>query len=448
MNQRDGLHKICACGRRRWPKCGHSWHFAWMWQGTRYRVSLDRYVGHHVEGRTKAAELARDMRDAIRAGTFGHVATPAPSSPGDLTLEAFAALFLERYSQARGKTSWKNDRSMIDVVCRHPVKEKPAETFGALAIALITEDDIQAFLEHLRTVGRAASTRNQYLQLWKAMSKWGRKKGYLERAWLDDTTEIKREKHAQRSRRLAPDGFDKRGKLTQPGEERRLLAAATPRLQRLIVAALETGCRRGELLSLQWQDVSLPRREFIVRALKAKTRTARHIPISERLAGVLDMARTDPRGKPFKPEKFVFGDATGEQIGDVKKAWTTAVLKAHGHTPVWIEGTHRLAPESQTVLKQIDLHFHDLRHEAGSRFLEAGWPVHEVQAMLGHANLSQTSTYLNATRVGLHRSMARWNEANQQHVDATAKKVTRSKRRERPISWQSKRKGSGEPLVN
>jgi site-specific recombinase XerD len=51
------------------------------------------------------------------------------------------------------------------------------------------------------------------------------------------------------------------------------------------------------------------------------------------------------------------------------------------------------------------LHFHDLRHEAGSRLLEAGWPLHHVQEMLGHADLKQTSTYLNVTQVGFQDSM-------------------------------------------
>lgn len=41
-----------------------------------------------------------------------------------------------------------------------------------------------------------------------------------------------------------------------------MIAAAPPRLQRLIIAALETGCRLGELLKLQWQDVDLDRREL------------------------------------------------------------------------------------------------------------------------------------------------------------------------------------------
>lgn len=48
----------------------------------------------------------------------------------------------------------------------------------------------------------------------------------------------------------------------------------------------------------------------------------------------------------------------------------------------------------------IDLHFHALRREAGPRMLEAGWPLHHLQEMLGRADLKQTSTYLNVTRIG------------------------------------------------
>lgn len=62
-------------------------------------------------------------------------------------------------------------------------------------------------------------------------------------------------------------------------------------------------------------------------------------------------------------------------------------------------------------LHRIDLHFHDLRHEAVSRWIEGGWPIHHVQQMLGHADLKQTSTYLNATVKGLEESMRRLDQA-------------------------------------
>ena len=63
------------------------------------------------------------------------------------------------------------------------------------------------------------------------------------------------------------------------------------------------------------------------------------------------------------------------------------------------------------VRKSRTCHFHDLRHEAGSRMMEAGWPIHHVQQMLGHADLKQTSTYLNVTRSGLQESMKRFGTA-------------------------------------
>ncbi len=146
--------------------------------------------------------------------------------------------------------------------------------------------------------------------------------------------------------------------------------------------------------------------------------------MSTKLAGVLEMARTELEAFLFEDAKnlddqaraatvaccYVFGDPAGLKVGNIKRAWETAVLKAHGHIPAWTEN-NRLAPASRAAVRAIDLHFHDLRHEAGSRLLEAGWPLHHVQEMLGHANVSQTSTYLNATRIGLRESMRKFDDA-------------------------------------
>ncbi len=64
-------------------------------------------------------------------------------------------------------------------------------------------------------------------------------------------------------------------------------------------------------------------------------------------------------------------------------------------------------PESREIYRRVDLHFHDLRHEAASRWLEAGMSLHHIKALLGHASLSTTDTYLNATKVGLRDAMRR-----------------------------------------
>ncbi len=165
-----------------------------------------------------------------------------------------------------------------------------------------------------------------------------------------------------------------------PGEEERLLLNANG-LRDVIIAALETGMRRGELLSLQWHqvrgDVSLP-------AAKTKSGEARRVPISSVLRAVLEARRNDPDGKPLPPDAYVFGDEIGRQRHSIKTAWKATCRRA----------------------KIADLHFHDLRREAGSRWMDAGVPLHVIQKWLGHKNISQTSTYLQATQGGDADAMA------------------------------------------
>jgi integrase len=117
------------------------------------------------------------------------------------------------------------------------------------------------------------------------------------------------------------------------------------------------------------------------------------------------MATVDPAGHRFGPAVYVFGDAVGRRLKSPKKAWATTVLKAHGHTPIWVKSD--LSPASREAYGAINLKFHDLRHEAGSRWLEAGIPLHHVKQLLGHASISTTDTYLNTSRIHLHESMAR-----------------------------------------
>ena len=365
-------------------------------------MSLDQYAERPLKGKTAAEAEADRIRAAIRAGTF-HEAKPEPPQTAEaLTLDAYGAIFLERYSKARQKVSWRDDGYRLRRVCAFAPK---GHRFGTQPIGTITEDDVEAFMQDLIRKGRAASTQNHYLQLFKAMSNWGLRKSYLTCPWIGPLTDLKRKRHTRRSRRLQPD------------EEPKLLQVAPPRLYRLIVAAIDTGCREGELLKLQMKDVYFTRRELRIRAPNAKNRRDRYIPISARLMAVLEMAKHDPAGHPFGPEAYVFGNEVGHRIESPKKSWMTAVLKAHGHTPRWVKSA--LAPESRAAYSEINLTFHDLRHEAGSWWLEAGMPLHHVKELLGHANISTTDTYLNAGRVHLQESMRKVEAARSVAINAT-----------------------------
>jgi len=163
------------------------------------------------------------------------------------------------------------------------------------------------------------------------------------------------------------------------------------------------------LEDLRWKDVDLPRRSILLVAENTKANKSRRIPISARLAAVMEMIRTDPAGKEYGPDRFVFGEL-GSKLGDTKKAFNTAVLKAHGHCPAWRQWV--LAAASIAALDAIDLHFHDLRREAASRrYFDQGWSLVEVQELLGHATLEQTRTSLSVPVSGLQNRMKESDEA-------------------------------------
>jgi integrase len=147
------------------------------------------------------------------------------------------------------------------------------------------------------------------------------------------------------------------------------------------------GMTVGEDKTITWA----PKSELYLPAQKTKTRKAPWIRVSMRLRAILEMRRFDPKGEPHQLDRYVFGNEVGERIGSIKKGWTSACKRAG--------------------IK--DFHFHDLRREAGSPWLEGGVPLHEVQRLLGHANISQTSTYLASTASSTHDALARYDRLQQ-----------------------------------
>jgi len=388
-----GLRKRCGCPRVKWPKCRHGWHLNLHWKGQSYRLSLDRECGRHISSKTEAQAEADRIRDAIRNGVFRQPQPRQESVWGsgsseqgpDITFAECADLFLKGHSQSpmtdprrTGENgtmaSWRDDRAMLRTITDFLSKNG---RLGDRPVSSVAHDDVKEFMRHLMSLGRAVSTRKHYLRIWKLMGRWAMAEKYRVLPFITEEAELRQGQPAMRRRRLRGD------------EEQRLLKAANPRLYRLIVAALETGARRGELLSGVRSDVNLERREFTFPAGNTKDGEERVIPITHRLAAVLEMARLGPDGTPLRPDACVFGNEVGEPIKSVKTAWGSTLRRA---------GID-------------DLRFHDLRHEAASRWLEGGVPIHHVQALLGHSNVKQTSTYLNVCLDGLKNSMKNF-EAN------------------------------------
>lgn len=128
----------------------------------------------------------------------------------------------------------------------------------------------------------------------------------------------------------------------------------------VVLLAMNTGLRRGELLSLTWNDVDLAAKMITVRAERAKSGRQRHVPLNVEALDVLTRWRgqCDDRAGIFRPN-------------DVKTAWVKLLAKA----------------------KISNCRFHDLRHHFASRLVTKGVDLNTVRELLGHADIKMTLRY-------------------------------------------------------
>jgi integrase len=433
-NVHDGIRKRCDCPTRKWAKCPHGWHFGFHHAGVEHRYSLDKVARARREQpptSKTAAEAWRDrLRDEIRTGTFVDPDAPPPPAPdaplsfGDVCDRYMKEFVGKLDPDEDGSAVWsgENLRPRTAVQAEYQLRLTRAcevAVAGGLTVRLeqkpvgsVTKADIEAVRKARKAHGTVGC--NRLLARLRHLFNWAIAEGLTDRTPFKVSgvvvVKIATGKEQARDRRL------------NPGEEDALLHHAGPHMRSLIVAALSTGCRVGELLSLQWsqirRDETGEARWLDLRAAKTKSKKTRVIPIGPRLAAELTMRRHAPDGKEHPLGAYVFGDETGGRIASVQKAWRCCVLRAHGHAPKWVKGKPgRMAPESLAALREINLKFHDLRREFGSSLLESSAGLHDVQAFLGHANITTTSRYLATSPMRLERALARMEGGEDEKAD-------------------------------
>ena len=147
-------------------------------------------------------------------------------------------------------------------------------------------------------------------------------------------------------------------------EEDKLLAACDPELRRIVIAALHTGMRRGELFALQWNHVDFTNR--LVTVADSKNREPRRIPMSSTLTALLEEIRINAPAS-----LFVFHGKKDQPYRCIRSQWERAAKKA---------GIR-------------DFRFHDLRHTFASRLVMAGVDLVTVKELLGHKSIEMTMRY-------------------------------------------------------
>mgnify|MGYP000034604080 FL=1 len=163
--------------------------------------------------------------------------------------------------------------------------------------------------------------------------------------------------------RIPANGANRTRRLEQ-GEEQKLLSS-TGELKLLIIIALETGMRRGEILNIKRSHIDFVRQTLLIPL--TKTDTPRTIPLSSKAIAVL---REQLRGS--------------ENVIPIEE---TALFSytARGLSGAFLRLCRRH--------KLKNLHFHDLRHEATSRFFEKGLNPVEVATITGHKDTRMLMRY-------------------------------------------------------
>lgn len=168
---------------------------------------------------------------------------------------------------------------------------------------------------------------------------------------------------AGRNRRLSTD------------EEKQLLAAvdahSNPMLRWIVRIALETGMRSSEITTLRRSQVDLERR--IVRLLETKNTLPRTVPLTANATKLFKEALAHPI-RPIDTDLIFFG----EPGKDGKR-------RPYNFNKVWLDIKRSVGCS--------DFRFHDLRHEAVSRFVEAGLSDQEVSAISGHKSMQMLKRY-------------------------------------------------------
>jgi integrase len=261
---------------------------------------------------------------------------------------------LERYYRINGlSVDW----------CSLVVRVHLRPYFGHVVASSLTTSHAQAYIDKRLSAGAKAGTVNREL-------------GLLRRALNLAATECTPPKldRVPKIPRLEEDA--PRKGFFEDHEYRALLGELPERLRPILALGYHTGCRRGEVLSLQWPQVDLA--EGIIRLDPGTTKNGRgrSIPLNAELVEIFRMQKSIRDARHPRCE-WVFFDEAGNRILDFRGAWNAACKRAG-----IVDGQGKV-----TAL------FHDLRRTAVRNMVRAGVPEKVAMQISGHQSRSVFDRY-------------------------------------------------------
>jgi len=254
--------------------------------------------------------------------------------------------------------------------------------FGDWKLSQITSHEIEKFRQERKESPvngreRKGVSVNRELHLLNHMLNKAIEWGYL------DYNPFNRFKNAEGKTSIYYEEIGRERFLTKD-EILRLLEVSPPYLRNIMIAAIYTQLRKGDVLRLKWDQVDLETGLLTYREQKKRNKV-NHKFLNDDMINLLMgipkgkseyIFNAPVRRKKGEKEKYAaLPDHDGKPLVDIKRVFTTACRKAG--------------------IK--DLHFHDLRHTGASHLAMSGASLQIVQKQLGHTNITMTQRYSHLT---------------------------------------------------
>lgn len=323
--------------------------------GIRYHVKI-RLAGYPAQSAsferlTDARKWASDTEADIRAGRHFKASESKRHTFADV---------VARYEQEVAPTipkEWKHRQAHLEWWKGHI----GAYTLADVSPALITECKARLQAGALAD-GKPGPKPRQNATVVRYMAALSAALGVAcrEWQWLDTNPMEKVSKPTLPRGRVRFLSDDEREKLLEACEK-----SENKLLYPVVVLALSTGMRQGEMMSLKWKDVDLSRGRATLH--ETKNGSIRVVPIAghalELLQNLAKVRRLDTQ--------YIFPSKDGKSPIDLRSAWRVAMKRA----------------------KLADFHWHDLRHTTGSYLAMNGASLLEIAAVLGHKTLAMVQRY-------------------------------------------------------
>lgn len=315
---------------------GDSWVGEYKDRGKTRRVAFGK---KGIVTKTMAKEMLRKKEQMVKLGQYDMLDAEIP------TLNEFSKSYIEYQRDVKRVRSFDRTRVAVNHFSRF---------FGDKKLSELTPEDIDIYKQRRLEEGVKLGTIKRELHvirhLFNQARKW--KKFFGENPV---------------SQSGMPEVHDQKERVLTPEEELRLLEAIPDEFKPIILIALNTGMRLGEILGLQWAWIDFKGNLINLPQTHTKTRTSRRVPINPILRTLLLNRKLAYAGDLVFPSESRYS-----LIGQVKRSFKRACQDSG-----------------------IDnLRFHDLRHTVGTRLGEEGVPIQTISKLLGHTTIRMTERYV------------------------------------------------------